>query len=99
MEINVSYAHCEESDYDFVASYCYEDALNYVPIQVKELVPETLNSEAALNKEIGKLSKYADSTDLCIAIHLNRAESVNFSELEIPRLNDPLLSRHAPARE
>lgn len=85
--IDVSYAHCEESDHDFVARYYHNDTLKYVPIQMKELVPESLNPKAALNKVIEKLDKYADSADLCIAIHLNRAETIDFSELEIPRLN------------
>lgn len=84
--LNVAYAHGEASDYDFIGTYTIEGERVFVPIQVKEFVPNELNANADLNKEIEKLSKYADSHDLCVAIHLNRAGRLDFDAIRIPEL-------------
>ncbi len=68
--LTLSYAESEESDYDFVV-FCAENS-SFVPVQMKELVPEKLNPDTDLQKEIDKLSKYVDSGDLCVALYLNR---------------------------
>ena len=49
-------------------------------------VPSELDPNADLNTEIEKLSKYADSRDLCVAIHLNRAGRLDFDSIRIPDL-------------
>lgn len=85
--IKVHYAHLEKSDYDFVGVYPENDYLNYVPIQMKEFVPEKVNPKAQLENEIKKLQKYTDSQDLCVAIHLNRNISFDFKNIVIPELN------------
>jgi len=86
-DLDVSYANSEESDYDFVACYRDGDTNNFVPIQMKEFVPEDIDPKAVLEREISKLSKYADSRDLCVAIHLNRATRINFNDVAVPELN------------
>lgn len=85
--LNIAYAHGEASDYDFVGTYLIQGERVFVPIQMKEFVPSELDPNADLNKEIKKLSKYADSRDLCVAIHLNRAGRLDFDSIRIPELN------------
>jgi len=85
--IKISYAHYERSDYDFVAVRVDDDNLYYTPIQMKELVPENVNSKVSLEQELEKLKKYSNSKDLVVAIHLNRAGKININELTIPELN------------
>lgn len=84
---DMKYAHYEKSDYDFVAVYEHDDILNYVTIQMKELVPDKLNPRADLEDELKKLAKYTDSEDLCVAIFINKATRIEFSELVIPELS------------
>ena len=62
----------EDQDYDFVATWQSGDTRTFSPVQIKEIVPEDLNPSADLEKVITSLSKYASSTDLTIAIPLNR---------------------------
>ncbi|STQ89486.1 hypothetical protein [Iodobacter fluviatilis] len=81
----VVYAQYEHADYDFVARFEKDEVLHYAPIQMKELVPEELNPHANLQSELNKLEKYADSKDLVIAIHINRAATVHLSKLVMPR--------------
>ena len=50
-------------------------------------MPAEVNAKANLQSEIDKLEKYADAADLCVAVHLNRAEKVEFGDLRIPNLN------------
>lgn len=83
--ITISYADSEESDYDFIA-YIKEHEL-FMPIQMKELVPEKVNSATDLECEIAKLEKYVDSHDLCVAMYLNRVSQLDFTKLRIPDLN------------
>jgi hypothetical protein len=85
--IKIQYADYEKSDYDFVGVYPEEGYLNYIPIQMKELVPEQVNPDAQLENELKKLQKYTDSQDLCVAIHLNRNESFDFKDINLPELN------------
>ncbi len=84
--LTLSYAELEEADYDFVV-FC-EEKNSFVPVQMKELVPEKLNPETDLQKEINKLSKYVDSNDLCVALYLNREiKSLDVRSLDVSRVN------------
>ena len=85
--LNLKYAQYESQDYDYVAVYEKDDYLNYVPIQMKELVPDKINPKANLQTEINKLQKYVDSNNLCVSIYLNKEVRIEFSNLEIPKLN------------
>lgn len=81
----VSYAQSERADYDFVARFPKDGMLHYWPIQMKELVPEELDPHANLQAELNKLEKYVDSTDLVVAVHINRVATIHLSELVMPR--------------
>jgi hypothetical protein len=85
--IKMEYAQLERADYDFVGRFEKDGFLNYFPIQMKEVVPEGLNSESSLQVELDKLTKYADSTELVIAVHINRVTTVHLSKLVIPTAN------------
>jgi hypothetical protein len=80
----VSFAQHAASDYDVVARYLLADVVHYVPVQLKELVPDTLNPRASLQAELDKISKYVDSKDLVVAVYLNTRRRLVFSDLKLP---------------
>ena len=80
----VSFAQHATSDYDVVARFLLDDAVHYVPVQLKELVSAALNPRASLQAELDKISKYVDSKDLVVAVHLNTARRLVFSDLKFP---------------
>ena len=82
--VPVSFAHAECSDYDIVARYVKDDVAHYVPVQLKELVPERVNSGTNLQTELDKIRKYVDSHELVVAFHLNVEQRVEFSGLRLP---------------
>lgn len=86
LNTKVYHARSEVSDYDCVALWEKESIQSYTPIQLKELVPESLNSKAILNVELEKLKKYVSSEDLVIALYVNRAYRLVFSEIQVPDL-------------
>lgn len=79
-------APCEHSDYDVVACFREKDVIHYAPIQLKELVPEKLNSSANLQDEIDKLRKYTNSSDLIVAFHINRQITIEPHSLNVSGL-------------
>jgi hypothetical protein len=81
----IAFAQSESRDYDVVVRYVANGHVNYVPVQLKEWVPEFLNSHADLQSELDKLDKYVDSHDLAVAFHLNRNATIHLSELKLPR--------------
>lgn len=82
--LRIDFAMLEEADYDFVAAYKNGDVLNFVPVQLKELVPTHVNPRAELQDELDKIAKYVDSKDLVIAFYLNTEKRIEFSELRFP---------------
>ena len=83
----VIFSPTESSDYDFVVCWVEEDTMNYTGVQLKELVPEHLNPAAELNDLISGLERYKDSSNLIVAIHLNRRIQLDINTLTIPKLN------------
>ena len=79
---DVRFAFNEQSDIDFVGRYEIPGEVLFVPIQVKEFVPNRVRANANLQDEINKLSKYADSQDLVVAFHLNRDAHIDLAELD-----------------
>lgn len=75
----------ERQDYDIIAAYELEGEMNFVPIQLKEWVPDLLPSPQPLQAELDKLGKYSDSSDLVVVFHLNRQARIVLSELTFPR--------------
>jgi hypothetical protein len=81
-------ARGENQDYDFVASWTQGDTRNFAPVQLKELVPLSLNPESSIEKLLAALpKKYVDSHDLTVVIHLNQRNQFDLAALEIPALS------------
>jgi hypothetical protein len=80
-------ARGESQDYDFVASWVVGDTQHLAPVQLKEVVPQDINSKASLEAIIAALSKYADSEELTVAIHLNRQVHFEPSAVSVPSLH------------
>ncbi len=76
----------EESDFDAIALRFENGEQKYTPIQIKELVPRSLNPKSELNDEIKKLSKYSSSKDCVVVIHINRDGRLELSDVEVPKL-------------
>jgi hypothetical protein len=87
LKTQVYFALVEDSDYDCVALRNEKGNPVYTPIQLKELVPESLNSSMSLEEELQKLKKYVTSDDLVIALHVNRAGKLEFPKIHVPELN------------
>lgn len=84
----VSVAYCEASDYDAVMRHRVGDEVRFVPVQMKELTPSFLPSKKDLQGIIdGLRDKYPTSSDLTVAIHLNRDVTFRLQELDLSRLN------------
>ena len=83
--IETAFALSESRDHDIVVRFYANNRFNFVPVQLKEFVPNFLNEKATLQKELDKLSKYADSTDLVVVFYLNRVTTINLSELNFPK--------------
>ena len=83
----VAYAPVESEDFDCVARWVDGDTAHYTPIQLKEIPPDDLNSQASLEREIEKLAKYVAGSDLCVAFYLNRRLHIEPSQVSVPKLN------------
>lgn len=84
---DVRFAQGENQDYDFVAAWSSQHQKHFTPVQIKELPPETTAPNACLQKIIAGLDQYVCSSELVIAIHLNRAISFDPAALILPSLN------------
>lgn len=82
----IYYTPVESEDFDCITLWQDGDYTVYTPLQIKEVVPNTINPHTNLNDEILKLRKYSDSNDLVVAIHVNRRENMEFSTIHIPKL-------------
>ncbi len=82
------YLSCGESqDYDFIGSWVADNEQNFAPVQLKEVVPATINASSSIENIINSLAaKYVDSEDLTVAIHLNRQIHFDPKTLIIPHL-------------
>lgn len=85
LQTPIYFALIEGQDFDVVAHFEQDGASHFVPIQLKEWVPQFLPGASTLQHELDKLAKYVDSEDLVVAVHLNRQDTVRLSELRIPR--------------
>lgn len=78
----ILFAPHESADYDYVGAYEHNGTVHTFPIQLKQLVPDRLNSTTSLQRELSKLSKYADAQDLVVAIHVNRKVHIKPQDLD-----------------
>ena len=76
----------ESQDYDFVASWVDGDGQHFAPVQLKEVVPESRNANLSVEQIVQSLTKYVDSEDLTVAIHLNRQVHFDPITLVVPPL-------------
>lgn len=76
-----------KSDYDAVAMGVEDDTRYFTPIQIKEVVPDYLNPNTDINKEIAKLSRYSVSNDTVVVMHVNRAVRLELQKIKVPKLN------------
>ncbi len=63
-----------------------DGTLHFGPLQIKEVVPDYLNPQAAIQPIIDSLARYTSSPDLNVVIHLNKLLHFDPAELTIPRL-------------
>ena len=82
---NVCIAEFEAQDHDFILRFDLSGNPGYLPLQLKVLVSTDVNPTLTMNNLISKLSKYADASDLTVAIKVDRL-NVNPSLLSIPPL-------------
>jgi len=76
----------ESQDYDFVATWAVDGTQHFAPVQLKEVVPESLNLNASVEQIVQSLTQYVDSEDLTVAIHLNRQVHFDPKALSVPPL-------------
>ncbi|HET6805959.1 MAG TPA: hypothetical protein VFH59_11020 [Frateuria sp.] len=83
---DVAFAFAEEDDLDFVARYTLADVTHYVPLQMKEFAPDFVAPSASIQQEVDKLAKYADSSDLVVAFHINRDVRLEPASLDLSQV-------------
>jgi hypothetical protein len=81
----VRFCPVEASDYDFIATWEEQEVRHFAPVQLKELVPESLNSTATIQAIVDGLEKYSSSS-LTVGIFLNRQGTFVPQDLKIPPL-------------
>ena len=65
-------AKVEDLDFDFVMRWGDVGADCFYPVQLKELPPDDLNPNVALEQILGKLHKYSGAEDLSVVVLINR---------------------------
>lgn len=85
LNVPVAYSMVEDEDYDCLVRWVVDGTYNFAPVQLKEVVPKTLNPNAELNKELAKLEKYAGPSDTIVAVHLNQTGRLEFESIEVPK--------------
>jgi hypothetical protein len=78
LKIPTLVAKSEKIDYDFVMKWIKDDAEYYYPVQLKELPPQDLNSQIALEDIYAKLERYSGISDLAVAIKVNRKITLHY---------------------
>lgn len=73
----------ENSEVDFVAIFSENETANFVPIQLKEWVPENINPNQSLEQIFSKLRTYSNQSDLTVAIYVCRDVRLNFQEIKL----------------
>jgi len=80
----IAYAMVEDEDYDSVLWFTVNGQNRYSRVQLKEVVPPTINSNATIESELAKLSKYPTSGQTLVAVHVNREGWLDFSSIKKP---------------
>ena len=82
----IYFAAVEDQDYDAVFTWNAEGVQNFAPVQMKEVVPEELNSKQQVKDVVSSLRKYVTSDDLVVGIKVNRNVRIEAKDLEIENL-------------
>jgi hypothetical protein len=83
-DIEVRFAVCEDEDYDFAATFLIDDTRHYSLVQLKELVPRSLNPSLSIDAIVASLMKYNGSKELVVAIYMNRDGRFDPTEVAVP---------------
>jgi hypothetical protein len=83
----VFFARYEAQDYDFVTLWRNGDEDIFTPVQLKEIVPESLNPNSNVNATIAKLSKYASFNRTVVALCINRNVHLEFNTIIVPAMD------------
>jgi len=86
IEQPVYFAPVEASDYDFIATWQSDEYQHFAPVQLKELVPASLNPNSTVQEFINGLSKYS-SGNLTVAVFLNRESRFRPGSIRLPALD------------
>jgi hypothetical protein len=81
------FAGVERSDYDAVIRCYNEQDCIFTPIQIKELVPKDINEDSTVEAIVESLTKYSNSTDLVVVIHLNRQMKIRPHPISSKQIN------------
>ena len=82
----VYFAAYEDQDFDFVASWIVKNKQHLAQVQLKEVVPRSLNADAELASVVQGLEKYTSSPELTVAIRLNQFGSFEPTDLNLQHL-------------
>jgi len=80
----VFFARLEAQDYDFVTRWQNGDETIYTPVQLKEVVPESLNPNSNVNATLATLTKYSGSNRTVVALRVNREIHLEFDSIQFP---------------
>jgi len=82
----VSFALLEDQDYDFVTRWKNVGETIYTPVQLKEVVSESLNPHSTVNATLAKLAKYAGSNRTVVALLVNREIHLELDSIQFPNV-------------
>lgn len=84
--LTVFIAPIEAEDFDFVATWIDDERTqHFCRVQLKEVVAEHLNPATSLEAVIGGLSRYADASELTVAIKVNHPRRFDPAEVSVPQ--------------
>jgi hypothetical protein len=83
----VFFACLEAQDYDFVTRWNNGDDTIYTPVQLKEVVSESLNPNSDLNDTLAKLTKYSGSDRTVVALRVNRRIHLELNSIQFPKMS------------
>lgn len=81
----IEFSPYEADDFDAVFRRLQPDAIEYTPVQLKEVVPDRWNPKASVNEVIQNLLRLGSSSDLVVGIHHTRPTENGCLELIIPK--------------
>lgn len=81
MGYEIYFAPVEDEDFDAVFRWQEDGIQNFAPVQMKEVVPKELNRTQKVQDVLDSLKKYVTSSDLVVAIKLNRNERIEANDI------------------